>query len=337
MDYKKTINLPRTDFPMKANLSKREPEIIRRWNEIGLYQKITEAGRGKKKYILHDGPPYANGHIHIGHALNKILKDIVVKSKNMSGFASEFVPGWDCHGLPIEHQVDLKLADRKEKMEPAAFRSECRRYAEKFIDIQREEFIRLGVLGDWDNPYVTMSFDYEASIAREMGRFAEKGFLYQGKKPVYWCAQCHTALAEAEVEYEDHTTPSIYVRFKVTEDLGARIPALADREVYIVIWTTTPWTIPANLALAFHPDHPYAAVELPTGEVYILAETLTPVCMEIFGVQGWKIIERFNGPVLEGVKAWIDPARKRPRTIHHQGKGVFMVAGRTIILPSKKL
>ena len=219
MDYKSTLNLPRTDFPMKAQLNQREKEFLALWEGMSLYDKIKKGVKTAPKFILHDGPPYANGHIHMGHALNKILKDIIVKSKTMSGFRSIFIPGWDCHGLPIEHQVDKELGTQKEAMGITEIRKRCREYAEKFVAIQREEFKRLGVLGEWDTPYLTLDKSYEATIVREFGQFVRAGSVYKGFKPVHWCASCKTALAEAEVEYMDHTSPSIYVGFKVVEGL----------------------------------------------------------------------------------------------------------------------
>ncbi len=273
MDYKTTLNLPQTGFPMRANLTEREPEILSRWENEDLYRKIVEKRRGNRKFVLHDGPPYANGHIHIGHALNKLLKDIIVKYRGMSGSWAEFVPGWDCHGLPIEHQVDKSLGRTKEAIATLEKRRLCREYAAKFIDIQREEFRRLGVLGDWDRPYRTMTFDYEAGILREFGRFVETGAVYKGTKPVYWCIACRTALAEAEVEYADHTSPSIYVKFPFADPPEKIHPALAGKRVFFVIWTTTPWTIPANLGIALHPEYSYVALEAD-GETYVVAEGL---------------------------------------------------------------
>ncbi|MBI5418715.1 MAG: isoleucine--tRNA ligase [Deltaproteobacteria bacterium] len=273
MDYKNTLNLPQTGFPMRANLAQREPEILSRWEKTGLYRAIVARRRGSGKFVLHDGPPYANGHIHIGHALNKILKDVIVKYRSMSGFRSEYVPGWDCHGLPIEHQVDKNLGKRKEAIPTGEKRKLCREYAAKFITIQREEFKRLGVLGDWENPYTTMAFGYEAGILREFGRFVESGAVYKGTKPVYWCLTCRTALAEAEVEYADHTSPSIYVKFPFVDPPEKIHPALAGKKVFFVIWTTTPWTIPSNLAVALHPEFTYAALEAGN-EVYVVAEGL---------------------------------------------------------------
>src|SRR5262249_6945425 len=253
MDYKATLNLPKTDFPMKANLPQREPELLALWEKERLYEQIQEAGKGWPRYVLHDGPPYANGRIHIGHALNKILKDIIVKSKTMCGYQVPYVPGWDCHGLPIEHQVLKELGEKKKTLEAPAIRRLCRDYAEKFYKIQREEFQRLGVLGDWQHPYLTMNHAYEAAIIRVFGQFVERGGVYKGLKPVLWCTQDQTALAEAEVEYEEHTSPSIYVKFPIAAapaSLNARFPlvtiAPTVRSVSVVIWTTTPWTLPAN-------------------------------------------------------------------------------------------
>lgn len=301
MDYKDTLNLPKTSFPMKANLPQREPEILKKWEESKLYQKIRERAKDRPKYILHDGPPYANGHIHIGTALNKILKDLIVKSKNMAGFNAEYVPGWDCHGLPIEHEVDKNLGANKTAYSVSEKRKLCREFATKFLNIQKEEFKRLGVLGDWDNPYLTMSYDYEATIAREFGKFVGNGSVYRGKKPVYWCATCETALAEAEVEYEDHESPSITVKFPALSDFGEKFSSLKNKRVYVLIWTTTPWTIPANLAIAFHPDYIYVAAETD-GEVWILAESLLDQVMEQAGKKNYLILEKFAGRELEGLK-----------------------------------
>ena len=301
MDYKATLNLPKTSFPMKANLPQREPEILKKWEEGRIYQKLREMAKDRPKYILHDGPPYANGHIHIGTALNKILKDLIIKSKNMAGFNGEYVPGWDCHGLPIEHQVDKELGSKKASYSISEKRKLCRLFASKFLDIQRQEFKRLGVMGEWNNPYQTMSFDYEATIAREFGRFVGKGSVYRGKKPVYWCASCETALAEAEVEYEDHTSPSITVKFEAISDFGEPFPALKGRKVYVLIWTTTPWTIPANLAIAFHPDYSYVAAEV-NGEVWILAEALLEQVMAQAGKTRYTVLAKFPGKQVEGLK-----------------------------------
>jgi isoleucyl-tRNA synthetase len=274
-DWKDTVNLPRTDFPMKANLATAEPQVIARWESQKLYERIQARHAGAPLFILHDGPPYANGDIHIGTALNKILKDFVVRSKSMAGFNAPYVPGWDCHGLPIELKVDRELGPKKQAMSVADFRRECRKYAAKFVVKMREDFKRLGIMGTWEEPYLTMNYSYQAAIVRALGKFVEQGLVYKGKKPVHWCIHCRTALAEAEVEYEDHSSPSIYVEFPLDpthdEELAKRIPELAGRDVTVLIWTTTPWTIPSNLAIAFHPDFEYGAYELENGRVVIMA------------------------------------------------------------------
>ncbi|HEY4745594.1 MAG TPA: isoleucine--tRNA ligase, partial [Desulfuromonadaceae bacterium] len=258
-------------------------------------------GAAKPLYVLHDGPPYANGHIHIGHALNKILKDIILKGKRMEGFNAPYVPGWDCHGLPIELQVEKNLGSKKHQISKLEMRRECRKYAEKFIDIQREEFKRLGVLGDWANPYLTMNYEYEGLTAAELAKFAHNGGLYRGKKPVHWCSSCVTALAEAEVEYADHTSPSIYVRFALRDDVSAAIPALAGKQAYVVIWTTTPWTIPANLAVAMHPEFDYCALETEKG-VLIVAEGLKDSFLQAVGLSG-TVLATFKAAALERTRA----------------------------------
>ena len=301
MDYKDTLNLPKTNFPMKANLSKREPEIIKEWEEKNIYSKIKSATKNKKKFILHDGPPYANGHIHIGTALNKILKDIIIKSKTMAGFRSEYLPGWDCHGLPIEHQVDKELGTKKQSVSLLEKRKLCREYAEKFIAIQREEFKRLGVFGEWEHPYLTMDNGYVATIVREFGKFVATNSIYKKKKPIQWCASCKTALAEAEVEYKDSQSPSIFVKFPLLSDISEIVPSLKGRKVSVIIWTTTPWTIPANLAICFHPDFTYAAVEVKD-EVYILAEGLLLRTLMELGIEKYKIVDTFPGSALEDLK-----------------------------------
>ncbi len=287
---------------MKANLKDLEQRTILRWKEQGTYGRIQERNKGKKTYILHDGPPYANGHIHIGHALNKILKDIIVKYKSMQGFSSPYVPGWDCHGLPIEHQVLKNLGPKKDTMSKAEIRKLCREYAGKFIDIQREEFKRLGVFGDWDNPYLTMNYAYEAAIVRELGKFVGAGGVYKGKKPVYWCGSCETALAEAEVEYADHESPSISVKFEL-QDAAKAFPSLAGKNVAVVIWTTTPWTLVSNLAVALHPEFDYVAVDIGSNSVIIVAEALLIQSLQKFGITEYKVIEKFKGRKLEGFKA----------------------------------
>ena len=275
MDYKDTVNLPKTDFPMKGNLPQREPEILKEWEETRIFERIVaqNAARGGKRFVLHDGPPYANGHIHIGHALNKILKDLIVKYRNMSGDVADYQPGWDCHGLPIERKVDEELGSKKRDMDRVAVIAAARAYAGKWIDRQREEFKRLGVFGRWAAPYKTMDRRYEADTVRALARVAERGYLLRGKKPVYWCTTDRTALAEAEVEYEDHTSPSIHVALDVVGDLPH--PALAGRRARLVVWTTTPWTLPANLAVAAHPDFAYVAYELGA-DVLVVAKDLLP-------------------------------------------------------------
>ena len=274
MDYKDTIHLPKTGFPMKANLPQREPEILRAWEEERTFEKMVAhnaARPGAKKFVLHDGPPYANGDIHIGHALNKILKDLIVKYRSMKGEVASYIPGWDCHGLPIELKVDKELGSKKREMDKAAIIQACRAYASKWIDRQRTGFKRLGVFGRWEEPYATMSKRYEADTVRALARAAEKGFLFRGKKPVYWCTTDRTALAEAEVEYEEHTSPSIYVAFDVKGSLPD--PKLAGKKARLVIWTTTPWTLPANLAVAVHPELTYVAYDLK-GQLVVVAKDL---------------------------------------------------------------
>ncbi|HJV33813.1 isoleucine--tRNA ligase [Geomonas sp.] len=297
MEYKDTLNLPQTQFPMKGNLPQREPEMLKQWEQNKLNEKVDETGKGRPQYILHDGPPYANGHIHIGHALNKILKDIVLKSKRMNGFDAPYIPGWDCHGLPIELQVEKNLGSKKHEMSKLEMRKLCREYAHKFVAIQRAEFERLGVLGDWEHPYLTLHNSYEGTIARELARFAENGGLYKGKKPVHWCSSCGTALAEAEVEYADHKSPSVFVKFAAKEDLGSVIPALAGKKASVVIWTTTPWTLPANLAVAMHPELDYVALDV-NGEILIVAEGLKDSFLKEIGAEG-QVVATFKATVLE--------------------------------------
>jgi len=304
MDYKDSLNLPKTDFPMKANLAKKEPEQLKMWDEMRIYDRIRETALGREPYVLHDGPPYANGNIHLGTALNKIIKDIVIKSKTMTGRDCVYVPGWDCHGLPIEHQVDKELGEKKQELSQTEKRRLCRAYADKYVGIQREQFIRLGVFGEWQNPYLTMNYDYEATTVEEFGKLYLNGSVYKGKKPVYWCASCKTALAEAEVEYADHTTPSIYVKFPMISDIAAVRPKLAGQKVSIVIWTTTPWTIPANLAIALNEEFIYVAVKFDE-DVLILAKDMLDYCIDAFGYRNrpCEILDEFPGAVLEGLKA----------------------------------
>ncbi len=297
--YRKTLNLPRTEFPMRARLPQREPEMIRHWDEIGLYRAIREARKGAPRFILHDGPPYANGHIHMGHALNKILKDVVVKSRTMLGYDSPYVPGWDCHGLPIELKVDQELGEKKRSMSVAAIRKACRSYAAKFVKIQKEEFKRLGVLGEWEDPYLTMDYEYEAEIASALHGFLLAGYVERGLKPVHWCASCVTALAEAEVEYEDHTSPSVTVAFALEPDARERLGIPEGTPAAALIWTTTPWTLPANLAIALHPDFEYVKVEVD-GALYLVAADLLEATARAAGWERWAVSGTFRGGELEG-------------------------------------
>jgi isoleucyl-tRNA synthetase len=304
-EWKDTVNLPRTAFPMKANLPTAEPQMLARWAEMDLYGKIRARRAGAPKFVLHDGPPYANGNIHIGTALNKILKELVVKSRSMAGFDAPYVVGYDCHGLPIELQVDRELGPKKRDMSVADFCRACRAYAERFVGTMSEQFQRLGILGTWDDPYLTMNFKYQAAIARAFGRFVEQDLVYKGKKPVHWCIHCRTALAEAEVEYEDHTSPSIYVEFELAadsaDDLAARVPALAGRRVSVLIWTTTPWTIPSNMAIAFHPEFDYAAYDVD-GRAVIVAEALAPNVASAVGRDFGPPVARMKGEQLEHIR-----------------------------------
>lgn len=304
-DWKDTLNLPRTDFPMKASLPVSEPETLARWKAMDLYGQLRTRRDGRPKFVLHDGPPYANGNIHLGTALNKILKDIVVKSRSMAGFDAPYVVGYDCHGLPIELKVDRELGPKKRDLSVAEFCGACRSYAERFIGTMTAQFERLGVLGDWERPYLTMNFKYQAAIARAFGRFVERGLVYKGKKPVHWCIHCRTALAEAEVEYETHTSTSIYVEFPLAAEsadaLTMRVPALAARDVSVLIWTTTPWTIPSNLAIAFHPELDYAAYDVD-GRTVILAEGLAEKVSGAVGKPFGTPVARMKGEQLEGIR-----------------------------------
>ncbi len=298
VDLKKTVNLPQTGFPMKANLPQAEPKTLDRWQSMNLYQLIRQTSAGRPRYVLHDGPPYANGNIHLGHAFNKALKDFIVKSKTMAGHDSPYVPGWDCHGLPIEIKVDSQLGPKKAGMTAAEIRRECRKYAAKYVELQKKDFQRIGVFGDWEHPYLTMDAGYQAVIARAFVDFLEQGYVYKGLKPVNWCLSCRTALAEAEVEYEDHTSPSIWVRFALTTDPAEIDPALAGKRVFGVIWTTTPWTIPANMAIAFHPNFEYSAFQVGD-DVYIMAAELVKETADIAGWIDPVELARFSGRRLE--------------------------------------
>ncbi|MDY0228105.1 MAG: class I tRNA ligase family protein, partial [Desulfomicrobium apsheronum] len=301
-DYKKTLNLPATTFPMKGSLTQNEPKILDGWYQTDAYGAMIGANEGCTPYVLHDGPPYANGHIHIGHAMNKILKDVIVKHRNLTGRQAQYVPGWDCHGLPIELKVEQELGG-KNKFSILEIRKKCREYALKYLDIQREEFKRLGVLGTWDKPYLTMTPDYETATARELANFYKLGSVQRNKKPIYWCGSCETALAEAEVEYDDHSSPSIYVRFPLqAEELARVFPQAPADDSFIVIWTTTPWTIPDNLAVAVHPDFEYDLVQVG-GTFYIMAKELVAGCAERFGWGEWSVRATVQGSALEGLVA----------------------------------
>ncbi len=308
VNYKDTLNLPKTDFPMRGNLPKREPETIRRWQEIDLYGKLQAAREhATEAFVLHDGPPYANGNIHIGHTLNKVLKDIIVKFRAMAGARAPYVPGWDCHGLPIELAMEKTLG-RKGDVSKVEFRKLCREYASRYVAIQREEFRRLGIIGDWNDPYLTMDARYEAIEVREFGKLLESGAIYRGRKPVLWCPSCSTALAEAEVEYEDISSPSIYVAFPLVPPLPPPLQPFADRSPEIVIWTTTPWTLPANLAIAVHPRLEYVVVDAG-GRALVVARGLLKPFLEAIGETGAPVLAEFSGASLENARArhpWID-------------------------------
>jgi isoleucyl-tRNA synthetase len=297
---KDTLSLPRTDFPMKANLPQSEPARLRAWGDSRLYERIREARRGAPRWILHDGPPYANGPLHLGHALNKCLKDFIVKCKTMAGYDSPYVPGFDCHGLPIEIKVDEKLGRKKLDMPAGEFLRHCREYAQKYVDLQTTQFVRLGVFGRWNDPYLTMSRPYEARTLETFYRFLEGGFVYRGLRPVYWCIHDRTALADAEIEYEQHSSPSIYVRYEMTSDPSLLDLTLIAQDVYTIIWTTTPWTLPASLAVAFHPDMEYVALQNTDKKIYIVAESLATAVKEACNLESASVVSRFKGRDLEG-------------------------------------
>ena len=317
LELKKTINLPKTGFAQKANLAQSEPVRLKKWSEMDLYQMIRRARAGAEKFILHDGPPYANANIHLGTAMNKILKDFFVKSRTMMGYDAPYVPGYDCHGLPIELYVDRKLGAKKASMSPVSIRRACREHASAALRRQSVDFRRLGVFGEWDNPYLTMSNHYEAETARLFGRFVERGYVYKGARPVYWCIVDQTALAEAEVEYHQHTSPSVYVKFPLTSNPALIDPALGGRKVFVLIWTTTPWTLPANLGIAVHPDFEYSAFE-HGDEVYIVASELLEAVdakCDLGGRDGYgdrvppKVLARFLGAKLDRLEcrhAWLE-------------------------------
>ncbi|WP_386687385.1 isoleucine--tRNA ligase [Lonepinella sp. MS14437] len=302
VDYKNTLNLPETGFPMRGDLAKREPAMLENWYDKNLYGKIRQAGKGKKTFILHDGPPYANGTIHIGHAVNKILKDMIVKSKTSLGYDSPYIPGWDCHGLPIELKVEALVGKPNQKVTAAEFREECRKYAREQVEGQKKDFIRLGVIGDWDNPYLTMNFTTEANIIRAFGKAVANGHLYKGAKPVYWCLDCASSLSEAEVEYEDKTSPSIYVKFQATDESAVEkafnLSEKGSGKLSAVIWTTTPWTIPSNKAIALNAEFDYQVVQF-SDERLILAKELVESVAKAIGVENWKVLGSAKGSELE--------------------------------------
>jgi len=306
IDYKKTLNLPSTSFPMKGNLANREPAMLEEWNKADLYGQLRKNSAGREQYILHDGPPYANGELHLGHAINKILKDIVVKSKTLAGFDSPYVPGWDCHGLPIEAQVEKKVGKVGKKVDATEFRALCREYAGKQVELQKEGFIRMGVLGEWDNPYLTMNFQTEADIVRSLSKIIEKGHLQKGQKPVNWCLDCGSSLAEAEVEYEDKTSPSIDVKYAAidgrafADKFGADISDEDAEDINIVIWTTTPWTLPASMAVTLHEDFEYLLIKTAKGNL-ILEETLHESALARYELENLGVLGRCRGADLENM------------------------------------
>ncbi|MDP8233856.1 MAG: isoleucine--tRNA ligase [Candidatus Saelkia tenebricola] len=298
-DYKKTLNLPNTDFPMRANLPKREPEFLKEWDSLNLYDKLIEKSKNSPQYILHDGPPYANGDIHLGHALNKTLKDIVVRYKFLRGFSASFIPGWDCHGLPVEHQLIQKLNLKKAEIDPLDFRKKARDYALEYVEIQKGQFKRLGSLGDWGNPYLTLDFKYEAAILKSLAELMDQGYLYKDVKPVNWCIQCETALAEAEVEYEEHTSDSIYVKFKLNGESKLKEKYNLSEDVYFLIWTTTPWTLISNVAVAVAPDEDYVLLKVASGNTLLLADKMKKFSEENLGIKIVKEIAKLKGIELE--------------------------------------
>ena len=298
LELKETLNLPKTSFPMKANLPQNEPKMLERWDQMGIYERIREARKGAPRYILHDGPPYTSGPIHMGTAMNKCLKDFIAKSKTMAGFDAPYVPGWDCHGLPIEIKVDKELGGKKLQMRPSDVRAECRKYAQKFLDLQRTQFKRIGVFGRFDRPYATMNPQYESVVLKTFFSFYENGFVYKGLRAVYWCMKDETALAEAEVEYENHTSPTVWVKYALLDDPASIDPALAGKKVSTIIWTTTPWTLPASMAVAFHPDEEYVALEAG-GEVYIVAAKLAQDVAAKTSLGETRELARFPGRKME--------------------------------------
>ncbi|MBQ9413031.1 MAG: class I tRNA ligase family protein, partial [Oscillospiraceae bacterium] len=303
MDYNATVNLPKTDFPMRAGLPKREPDMLAAWNELDLYHEILRRNEGKPLFVLHDGPPFSNGQLHMGHALNKCLKDFINRYKSMTGYRVPYTPGWDNHGMPIESAIIKEQRLNRKAMSVSEFRSACHKYAQRYVDVQREGFQRLGVLAEWDKPYLTMNPAFEAEEVRVFGKMYEKGYIYKGLKPVYWCPNDETALAEAEIEYKDDPVTTVYVKFPLRDDLG-KLPG-ADREkTFFVIWTTTIWTLPGNLGICLHPRESYALVKAPNGETYVMAEALTEKVMRIGGFDSWEILETHPGSFFENMLAY---------------------------------
>lgn len=331
MDYKSTLNLPTTSFPMKGNLPVREPETIARWEEENIYEKIRVAVQGRPLYILHDGPPYANGHLHLGHAVNKVLKDIILKAKTMQGYDAPFLPGWDCHGLPIEHQVLKDLGGKRKELSNQKIREMCRDYAEKYVHLQRDEFIRLGVWGDWTNPYLTMAPDYEATILRELAKFVDRGMVYRGKRPVFWCISCETALAEAEVEYDDHVSPSIYVKFSLLNVPDWLKTTVGNRKVSFVIWTTTPWTLVANQAVCLHPEFDYATVNVGESESWIIAKACLPLLASALNLPDLVATATYAGARFESLMCR-HPLRSSFGDELGKGKSSVVILGRHVAL-----
>ena len=302
-DYNNTINLPKTEFPMRAGLPKREPGFLENWEKNDLYHELMKKNEGKPLFVLHDGPPYANGNLHMGHALNKILKDFILRSRNMMGYQAPYIPGWDTHGLPIERQAIKAYGMDRSKVSTAEFRSKCEEFAHNHVNTQRTQFKRLGVIGDWDRPYLTLTHDYEAAQIEIFGEMAKKGYIYKGQKPVYWCPHDETALAEAEIEYKDVPCKSIFVKFAVTDDKGVITKLLGTKEnVYFVIWTTTTWTIPGNLAISLNPNFEYDFVKVPNGEIYVLAKELVASVMKTAGIDSWEVLATVLGSDLELIK-----------------------------------
>ena len=307
MDYKKTLNLPTTQFPMKADLLRKEPEIQKKWEKELLYDQIRKARAGREKYILHDGPPYPTGELHIGTGLNKIIKDFIVRFHTMKGYDAPYVPGWDCHGLPIEHRVMQEIGEEIKSLTKLEIRKKCKKYAEKFVKLQKTQFKALGVMGDWEHPYLTFTPEYEAGVIEVFGKLVEKGYIYRSQKPIHWCMQCQTALAEAELEYNNETSPSIYVNFKLSDTIQNLFQGADSDNAYIMIWTTTPWTLPANLAIALHPEYEYAAVryvnpKTQKKEITLLADKRAEIVMSTLGVREFERIGKVQGKSLEGLK-----------------------------------